>query len=684
MIRRIGAGAVVVLLAGAGGALAQDAGACGQLAAVTQSLREPLRQGFDQRSVTLDVRRSEARYLDFTLDGAQPLYLRTEGGDADAILALFDATGVLVGADDDGAGNYDSMLRFDLSAGAYCAQVRLHGVEPYDATVGLILSTDGAGFPAGPGAGPNDAALGSILSTVGAGFPAEPASGPMPCDTPALRDDLGLLTAGRLPASLSGRVAADVGQVAWRFSLATEMPLLIDAVSNDIDTVLSLYDTATGALAFENDDHPEATGSNSRLAEALPAGDWCLAVAPFDYTTTGNVLVVAATPPADMVLGGGAVSGMDGGVVDSAGCGDLSVLPVLAEGLTAGFASSVWDWSVPENGRADLRLSLSEALAVQLDAGSPSLDTVLTVFDAAGGLLFENDDHPDVSGSGSRLVERLEAGDYCVSVRGFAGAGGDFTVSVALPEPGANPSGGGAAVAGTACTGPNTGTLAFGLTAGFAPVSLAAEVTADGPADLLLSLSEPLEVQLDAASPALDTVMELYALDGTYITENDDDLDAGGTNSRIVTALQPGDYCVRTRGFGDATGPVTVAVAMPGAAAPVPDAPALVLPAAFEELGTLADAPLTSKGLTADQVLWAAFDVAVPGPVAVQGVSLDGAFTLTLLAGDGTEIAAQASTGGVNNTMIRTDLAPGRYLVALAYVHDIGAVKVRQITVSRP
>ncbi|MCU0906943.1 MAG: DVUA0089 family protein [Rhodobacteraceae bacterium] len=664
MIRRIGAGAVAALLVGASGALAQDTGACGQAAALTQGLREPLRQGFDQRSVTLDIRRSEARYVDFTLEGDQPLYLRTDNSVADPLLALFDQTGALIGHDDDSAGDLNSLLRFDLAAGTYCAQVRLHGAEPADASVGLILSSDGAGFPAGP--------------------PPEPGMGPMPCDTAALLDDLGVLTAGRLPASLSGRVAADVGQVAWRFTLEADTPLLIDAVSNDIDTVLSLYD-ASGALAYENDDHPEATGSNSRLAEALPAGNWCLAVAPYDYTTSGNVLVVAAAPPADMALGGGAVTGGFDSGADMAGCGDLSALPVLAEGLTAGFSPWIWDWNVAENGRADFRLSLSEPLDVQLDAGSPALDTVMTVFDAGGGFLFENDDHPDVMGSGSRLVERLEAGDYCVSVRGFAGAGGDFALSVALPGQGQDLSGGGSASAGTvaACAGPNTGTLAFGLTAGFAPVSLGAEVTADGPADLLLSLSEPLEVQLDAASPVIDTVLELYSLDGTYITENDDDFDAGGTNSRIVTVLDPGDYCVRTRGFADATGPVTVAVALPGAGAPVPEAPELVLPATFEELGTLTDQPLKSLGLTQDQVLWAAFELDAEGMVDVQGVSLGAPFTLTLMDASGNELVAQPSEGDVANTTITSSLAPGRYLVALANAYDLGELKLRQITVVR-
>jgi hypothetical protein len=183
-----------------------------------------------------------------------------------------------------------------------------------------------------------------------------------------------------LPTSLSGRVSLDTAQVAWRLSLAEETPLLIDAVSNDIDTVLTLYD-AGGNPMYENDDHADASGANSRLAEALPAGDWCLAVRPYDAAATGNVLVVVAAPGPDVVLGGGAYfgGGDDGGLggADMGGCGDLSVLPVLADGLTAGFAPAMWEDLVDENGRKDFRISMAEGMSVQVDAGSDMLDTVL-------------------------------------------------------------------------------------------------------------------------------------------------------------------------------------------------------------------------------------------------------------------------------------------------------------------
>ncbi len=680
MDRWVTIGAALVVIASAGSAAAQDTGSCGQLSILTQTLREPLRAGFDQRSARLDIPRSEARYLEFSLDGAQPVFLRTENaGGGDPMLALFDSAGATVAWDDDGAGDLNSLLRLDLDSGAYCAQVRLHGAEPVSAIVGLILSSDGTGFP-----------------------PPPPGEGPMPCDTAALQGDLGVLSAGRLPTSLSGRVSADNGQVAWRLTLTEETALLIDAVSNDIDTVLTLYDTA-GDPAYENDDHPDASGANSRLAEALPAGEWCLAVRPYDVSSTGNVLVVMAAPGPDVELGGGAYFGGGGGFggPDAGGCGDLSALPVLAEDLTSGFSPWIWDYFVEENGRADFRLSLAEGMSVQIDAGSDELDTVLAVYDAAGNFLFENDDHPEVIGTNSRLVERMEPGDYCVSVRGFAGAGGDFAVSVAMPGEGPDLGGpaDGGATGGTdgtfdpmVCSSPNTGNLASGLAPGFTAASLPGLVDDTGPADFFLSVSEAVEVQLDAASITIDTVMSLYTLDGALLVENDDDFEAGGTNSRIIAGLDPGLYCVRVRGFGGDTGPFSVAVAAPGSAGPQDGGgasmfagrDALDLPETYEDLGALADVPLQSRGVTRDQVLWASFVMDADGAVAVQGVSMTSDYVLVLLAEDGTEIAAEDSRGDVSTARIETDVPAGRYFVAMDNGWDDGVLHLRQITVQRP
>jgi hypothetical protein len=299
-----------------------------------------------------------------------------------------------------------------------------------------------------------------------------------------------------------------------------------------------------------------------------------------------------------------------------------------------------------------------------------------------------------VIGTNSRLVERLEPGDYCVSVRGFAGAAGEFAVSVAMPGEGPDlgaGSGGsfGGAADPMACTAPGTVDLVAGLVPGFAATALPGVVMTEGPADYRMSVSAPVDLQLDAASDNIDTVLALYAADGTLLNENDDDFEAGGTNSRIVTALDPGSYCLRVRSFGGESGPFTVAVAAPGSAGPGTGGGAiarepLTLPEAPEELGVVAGEPLQSKAISRDKVLWASFQVESAGMVAVQGVSMTSDFTLVLLAEDGTELAAEPGRGDVATARIETDLPAGRYFVALDNAWDDPVLQVRQITVSRP
>ena len=63
------------------------------------------------------------------------------------------------------------------------------------------------------------------------------------------------------------------------------------------------------------------------------------------------------------------------------------------------------------------------------------------------------------------------------------------------------------------------------------------------------SVTSPGEVRVEALpQPGGDTVIELYAADGRLITTDDD----GGGNlaSRAETFLDPGTYCLLTRGFG--------------------------------------------------------------------------------------------------------------------------------------
>jgi len=65
----------------------------------------------------------------------------------------------------------------------------------------------------------------------------------------------------------------------------------------------------------------------------------------------------------------------------------------------------------------------------------------------------------------------------------------------------------------------------------------------------LFSLSAPGDVRVEAAGQADgDTVMELYDAAGTMVLTDDDS--GGNWASRAETTLQPGQYCMLTRGFG--------------------------------------------------------------------------------------------------------------------------------------
>ncbi|MEM8604521.1 MAG: PPC domain-containing protein [Cyanobacteria bacterium P01_H01_bin.121] len=72
--------------------------------------------------------------------------------------------------------------------------------------------------------------------------------------------------------------------------------------------------------------------------------------------------------------------------------------------------------------------------------------------------------------------------------------------------------------------------------------------------DYRVSLQAGDQVAIDLVSDSFDTIVTLLADDGSTIAENDDGPD-GTTNSLLFTRItQSGDYIVRVRSFGEATG----------------------------------------------------------------------------------------------------------------------------------
>ena len=165
----------------------------------------------------------------------------------------------------------------------------------------------------------------------------------------------------------------------------------------------------------------------------------------------------------------------------------------------------------------------------------------------------------DFAGTDSRVEQAFAPGDYCVVARAFGDGGGAFTMAVSEsdvqppPQPCSDPA------------------LTSMLAAGFGPGGEAARAQGMIDPDLLqswyaLNVATPVDVQIDARSFALDTVLEVYDSAGSLVAENDDGPD--GTNSRVETTLDAGDYCVTVRDYSESTGAFDLSLVPAGMAPP--------------------------------------------------------------------------------------------------------------------
>jgi len=224
------------------------------------------------------------------------------------------------------------------------------------------------------------------------------------------------------------------------------------------------------------------------------------------------------------------------------------------------------------------------------------------------------------------------------------------------------------------------------LAQGFGPAAEPAIVQGAVDPDLLegwflLNLAAPADLRLDARSGQIDTVLQIHDAAGTLLAENDDGTD--GTNSRIDTSLQAGDYCVTVRGFGDTYGAFDLSIVPAGMEPPLPDVerPDPAAATGIEDMGVL-ETEVRSYTISSEPTLWASFAVTEPGSVTVQGISVSSAFSVTLFAEDGTELGAAGPVEPMSAATVRADLAPGSYRVALSNVGASGTI-LRQITVTR-
>jgi hypothetical protein len=363
------------------GAQAQTTGACGQTAALTESLPATLSPGFEPVRQFVQIRRSEARYVEFTLDSPQDITLRTEAPTTDPTIALYDQSGQLVSWDDDSGGGTDALVAQSLDAGTFCAQVRPIGSDPVDFAELVLIVEEG--FTVVPGE-------------------------EMPC-TSATTQDLALGVSSPFQSLALDGITDPSGRSDYRLSLAGPLGLKIDLASGDFDTLLEIYD-ASGTQVATNDDF---AGTDSRVEQAFAPGDYCVVARAFGDGGGSFTMAVSESdvqPPPQP-------------------CSDPALTSMLAAGFgPGGEAARAQGMIDPDLLQSWYALNVATAVDVQIDARSFALDTVLEVYDSAGSLVAENDDGPD--GTNSRVETTLDAGDYCVTVRDYSESTGAFDLSL--------------------------------------------------------------------------------------------------------------------------------------------------------------------------------------------------------------------------------------------------------------
>jgi hypothetical protein len=196
-----------------------------------------------------------------------------------------------------------------------------------------------------------------------------------------------------------------------------------------------------------------------------------------------------------------------------------------------------------------------------------------------------------------------------------------------------------------------------------------------------LNVAAPVDVQIDARSAALDTVLEVYDSAGSLVADNDDGPD--GTNSRVETFLAAGDYCVTVRDYDQGTGALDLSLVAAGMAPP-PAPMETQDPSAVEQvedMGVLGDV-VRSYTVGGGETLWASFTLEAPASVTVAGMSVSSEFTLALYAEDGTPLGEVGPVPAMSPGEFMADLPVGTFRVALTNIGATGTI-LRQIIVTR-
>lgn len=313
----------------------------------------------------------------FSLSDTTPVRIEAAGrGAGDPLLEVFDATGSIIGSDDDSGGNSAARIEQSLAAGDYCVKMTSYEGAPLSAFLRIGRQEQEALTP-----GMSDSAPDTT----------EPADANN-CANAQPFGDLG-----------STQTASVDENGFWSFTLSEPTTLTITANNEDADPTLLLRDADSSEIA-ENDDHD---GLNARIDVTTPlnAGDYCLAVGAVDDTSLPIDVTIAAYDPAavltTMINKGEVAPKLDG----STPVTDLGVLQTSQRhDLQTGADTQWFTITIPQ-----ASLLLAEAIA------PAEGDPWLVIYDALGRKVGLSDDTGE--SLNSTIPLRVNAGTYIIGTK---------------------------------------------------------------------------------------------------------------------------------------------------------------------------------------------------------------------------------------------------------------------------
>ena len=305
--------------------------------------------------------------------------------DGDPAIMLMTADGDEIATNDDVETSLNSRIETTLGPGDYCVGFQSIGDQRIMITL-QVARTDQPALLDEDEAGGGSGGLAACT----------PQTEAAPLADMALND---ALAGGAISMRLPG---ADTTYL--RFQMTEAMPVTLRAISDTLDPQMSLFDSA-GGLVAQNDDDGEGTNARLDFPTMLTPGDYCVAAAALD-PREGDILLSAETlDPAAFLRG----AWRRGEIVPPGdGSYPVQTLDLAASEETVVLHDGSAQWFA-------LRIDQPTVIIARAFGSFVGVDPMLTLFSANGAQLEEADD-TDSSTDAALGPILLEPGDYHIAL----------------------------------------------------------------------------------------------------------------------------------------------------------------------------------------------------------------------------------------------------------------------------